>query len=98
MSFAILGMGTAVPATTLTQDEALGMARVLCCRTPEQNTWVPLIERIVEDMRAFGVDVITANCEYAGSQWEIVYGPAAGMALSRRSGRPARTGPPSSGR
>ena len=45
-----------------------------------RNTWVPLIERIVEDMRAFGVDVITANCEYAGSQWEIVYGPAAGMA------------------
>jgi glutamine synthetase len=45
-----------------------------------RNTWVPLIERIVQDMRAFGVDVITANCEYAGSQWEIVYGPAAGMA------------------
>ena len=45
-----------------------------------RNTWVPLIERIVEDMRAFGIDVITANCEYAGSQWEIVYGPAAGMA------------------
>src|SRR5947208_4083556 len=45
-----------------------------------RNTWTPLVERIVEDMRAFGVDVITANCEYAGSQWEIVYGPAAGMA------------------
>src|SRR5262249_51103804 len=43
MSFAILGMGTAVPAATLTQDEALGLARVLCCRTPEQNTWVPLM-------------------------------------------------------
>src|SRR5205814_5297444 len=27
----------------------------------------------------FGIDVITANCEYAGSQWEIVYAPAAGM-------------------
>jgi glutamine synthetase len=45
-----------------------------------RNTWVPLVERIVQDMRAFGVDIITANCEYAGSQWEIVYGPAAGMA------------------
>jgi glutamine synthetase len=45
-----------------------------------RNTWVPLVERIVADMRALGVDVITANCEYAGSQWEIVYGPAAGMA------------------
>ncbi len=43
MSLVISGMGTAVPATTLTQDEALGLARVLCCRTPEQNTWVPLM-------------------------------------------------------
>jgi predicted naringenin-chalcone synthase len=43
MSFAIRGMGTAVPANTITQDEALGLARVLCCRTPEQNTWVPLM-------------------------------------------------------
>ena len=45
-----------------------------------RNTYVPLIERIVTEMRAFGIDIITANCEYAGSQWEIVYGPAAGMA------------------
>ena len=45
-----------------------------------RNTYVPLIEQIVEQMRAFGIDIITANCEYAGSQWEIVYGPAAGMA------------------
>ena len=45
-----------------------------------RNTFVPLVERIVQDMRAFGIDIITANCEYAGSQWEIVYGPAAGMA------------------
>lgn len=45
-----------------------------------RNTWVPAIERIVEQMRAFGVDIVTANCEYAGSQWEIVFGPSAGMA------------------
>ena len=45
-----------------------------------RNTWVPLVERIVQDMREFGIDIITANCEYAGSQWEIVYGPAPGMA------------------
>jgi predicted naringenin-chalcone synthase len=43
VSFVIRGMGTAVPATTLTQGEALAVARVLCCRTPEQNTWVPLM-------------------------------------------------------
>ena len=45
-----------------------------------RNTYVPLIEQIVEQMRAFGIDIITANCEYAGSQWEIVYGPKHGLA------------------
>ena len=45
-----------------------------------RNTWVPAIERIVREMRDFGVDIITANCEYAGSQWEINYAPGAGMA------------------
>jgi glutamine synthetase len=45
-----------------------------------RNTYVPLIEEIVEQMRAFGIDIITANCEYAGSQWEIVYGPKRGLA------------------
>src|SRR5437588_9873713 len=43
MSFTIRGMGTAVPDGSITQEEALGLARVLCCRTPEQNTWVPLM-------------------------------------------------------
>jgi glutamine synthetase len=45
-----------------------------------RNTYVPLVERIVDEMREFGVDVITANCEYAGSQWEIPYAPRTGMA------------------
>jgi glutamine synthetase len=45
-----------------------------------RNTYVPLIERIVGEMRDFGVDIITANSEYAGSQWEIVFGPSTGMA------------------
>jgi glutamine synthetase len=45
-----------------------------------RNTWVPAIERIVDQMRDFGIDIITANCEYAGSQWEINYAPGSGMA------------------
>jgi glutamine synthetase len=45
-----------------------------------RNTWVPAIERIVDQAREFGIDIITANCEYAGSQWEIVFGPSSGMA------------------
>jgi glutamine synthetase len=44
-----------------------------------RNTWVPAVERIVDQMREFGVDIITANCEYAGSQWEINYTPGRGM-------------------
>jgi glutamine synthetase len=45
-----------------------------------RNTWVPAIERIVSEARQFGIDIITANCEYAGSQWEIVFGPSSGLA------------------
>src|SRR5262249_27680670 len=45
-----------------------------------RNTYIPLIERIVAEMRSFGIDIITANCEYAGSQWEIVYSPKPGLA------------------
>ena len=44
-----------------------------------RNTYVPVIERIVEEMRSYGIDVITANCEYASSQWEINYAPGRGM-------------------
>jgi glutamine synthetase len=44
-----------------------------------RNSYVPVIERIVAEMRAFGIDIITANCEYAGSQWEIVFGPKPGL-------------------
>lgn len=45
-----------------------------------RNTWVPAIERIINQMRDYGIDIITANCEYAGSQWEINYTPGTGMA------------------
>jgi glutamine synthetase len=45
-----------------------------------RNTWVPAIERIVDEARAFGIDIVTANCEYAGSQWEIAFGPSSGIA------------------
>jgi predicted naringenin-chalcone synthase len=41
MSFAILGLGTAVPATVHDQAEGLGIAKSLCCRTAEQATWLP---------------------------------------------------------
>jgi len=44
-----------------------------------RNTYVPVVERIIDEMRVYGIDIITANCEYAGSQWEINYAPARGL-------------------
>jgi glutamine synthetase len=45
-----------------------------------RNDYVPTIRRIVEEMPQVGVDIITANCEYAGSQWEINFAPGTGLA------------------
>jgi glutamine synthetase len=44
-----------------------------------RNDHVPTIRRIIEEMPAVGVDIITANCEYAGSQWEINFAPGRGL-------------------
>ena len=44
-----------------------------------RNEWVPTIGRILELMPQIGVDIITSNCEYAGSQWEINFAPGQGM-------------------
>ncbi len=41
MSLAILGIGTALPETHVTQTEAMNIARTVCCRTDAHETWVP---------------------------------------------------------
>jgi predicted naringenin-chalcone synthase len=43
MSLAILGLGTAVPAVSVTQSDAMRIARAVCCRTKEQETWLPMM-------------------------------------------------------
>ncbi|MGH2634680.1 MAG: glutamine synthetase family protein [Actinomycetota bacterium] len=45
-----------------------------------RNDYVPTIHRILEAMPQVGVDIITSNCEYAGSQWEINFAPGRGLA------------------
>ena len=45
-----------------------------------RNTYVPFVQELIEQLSELGIDVITANCEYAGSQWEIPYAPGSGMA------------------
>ena len=44
-----------------------------------RNTWAPVAEAIVRALMGVGVDVITHNCEYAASQFEIVYGASIGI-------------------
>ncbi len=41
MTLAILGFGTAVPSTSITQPEAQQIARFLCVREPEHENWLP---------------------------------------------------------
>lgn len=38
MHFAMVGMGTAVPTSSISQRDAAAVARAVCCRTPEQAT------------------------------------------------------------
>ena len=45
-----------------------------------RNDYLPLIQEMVDQLRAMGIDVITANAEYAGSQYEINFGPGIGLA------------------
>ena len=40
-----------------------------------RNHYTPFLDQLVPTLRAYGIDVITHNCEYAGSQYETVYGP-----------------------
>ena len=61
MTLAILGIGTAVPDTLITQTEALNIARSLCCRTPEHETWLPSMYEgtgIHTRRLCFGTDLI----------------------------------------
>src|SRR3954452_11700109 len=44
-----------------------------------RKTYVPFIQELVEQLNAYGIEVMTANCEYAGSQWELPFMPARGM-------------------
>lgn len=47
--------------------------------TIRNATYTPLILEIMDEMPKIGVDMITANCEYAPSQFELNFGPGRGM-------------------
>ena len=45
-----------------------------------RNQFVPELTDMLDYLQAAGIDVITHNCEYAPSQFEINYGPGVGIA------------------
>ncbi|HEY9642668.1 MAG TPA: glutamine synthetase family protein [Coleofasciculaceae cyanobacterium] len=44
-----------------------------------RNQYIPELDQLLDYLRAAGVDVITHNCEYAPSQFEINFGPGIGI-------------------
>ncbi len=44
-----------------------------------RNQYIPELDQLLKYLRQAGVDVITHNCEYAPSQFEINFGPAVGI-------------------
>lgn len=50
-----------------------------------RNIYVDAILRMLDHLRATGIDIITHNCEYAPSQYEINYGPASGIAAADKA-------------
>lgn len=45
-----------------------------------RNQYVPFLDGLLDDLQAAGIDVLTHNCEYSPSQFEIVFGPGMGLA------------------
>jgi hypothetical protein len=46
MTFAIRGVGIALPALRINQDEAVQVARAVCRPPPEQETLLPILYRM----------------------------------------------------
>ncbi|NIA69261.1 glutamine synthetase [Pelagibius litoralis] len=44
-----------------------------------RNHYVPFLDDLLDTLQAAGIDVITHNCEYSPSQFEINYGPGVGL-------------------
>jgi len=50
-----------------------------------RNQYTPFLDGLVPMLRAYGIDVITHNCEYGGSQFETVYGAGMNMAAADKA-------------
>ena len=50
-----------------------------------RNHYVPFLDGLLDQLQGIGIDVITHNCEYSPSQFEINYGPAIGLAAADKA-------------
>jgi glutamine synthetase len=50
-----------------------------------RNHYVPFLDSLVPTLERLGIDVMTHNCEYAGSQFETVYGPDLNLAAADKA-------------
>lgn len=44
-----------------------------------RNHYVPFLDSVLDQLQKIGIDVITHNCEYSPSQFEINFGPGRGL-------------------
>jgi len=44
-----------------------------------RNQYVPFLDTLLDQLQGIGIDIITHNCEYSPSQFEINYGPGRGI-------------------
>jgi len=44
-----------------------------------RNHYVPFLDEVLDQLAGIGLDVITHNCEYSPSQFEINFGPGVGL-------------------
>jgi glutamine synthetase len=50
-----------------------------------RNQYLGAVDAILKNLIGIGIDLITHNCEYAPSQYEINYGPAVGLAAADKA-------------
>ncbi len=50
-----------------------------------RNNYVDAVQQLLDQLQALGIELITHNCEYASSQFEINYKAAIGVAAADRS-------------
>jgi predicted naringenin-chalcone synthase len=92
MSFALLGLGTALPTTALTQDESVQVAQKLCCRNGEQAELLPSLYRhtgIQARHLSFSTQVVgdvlagtkTSGSVFLPSDNDEDYGPTTGQRM-----------------